>query len=445
MKIRIGTCWTSYCNRAWLPILAFLCLLGASVAIHLPRWKWLAIPADILTIATLVSLGGILAAGIRNLVRRQWRTGLLDLLALLLAFVAWGIAMSFLMFYSMFGPSEDGFADSLEIPRNLAVAEPWDEPEARPGAADDTFQRALLDALSRPGGQDPAVTASLPALAALQQRHPDILARYLRCSSAWRVFTEDGNLFATRRWTIGSERQYTLHGYYTQHSLNLWPDGNLPEFQSRVTLGLSGKPWWRGNENSTWLQAGDSAQAKLSQGNQMLESHCVMSVGGLVVEIFEQSQAKERRLTKAALEQIEAELAPLAAQPTEETLRALLPKDSIRLGEPSLDLQDSFQPGLYDSHIWINPGEPGMLYLKAFEATRGTPLSVDRLNERSGEWVGWSDNPGELFLSNTHFTIYEGDWGKPYAARFEAWFAPGSGAPERKLLEKVFKIEGWQR
>ena len=40
---------------------------------------------------------------------------------------------------------------------------------------------------------------------------------------------------------------------------------------------------------------------------------------------------------------------------------------------------------------------------------------------------------------------YEGDWGKPYAARLEVWFTPDSGGPDRKLMEKTFKIEGWQR
>ena len=145
------------------------------------------------------------------------------------------------------------------------------------------------------------------------------------------------------------------------------------------------------------------------------------------------------------MEQIEAELASLAAQPTEETLRGSLPPGSIGIGSPSLELRNSFQSGLYDATLWINPGEPGMVYLKAFEVTQGTPLSASRLREASNEWVGWSDNPKELFLSNTHFTIYEGDWGKPYAARFEVWFIPDADAPERKLLEKVFKIEGWQR
>jgi hypothetical protein len=40
-------------------------------------------------------------------------------------------------------------------------------------------------------------------------------------------------------------------------------------------------------------------------------------------------------------------------------------------------------------------------------------------------------------------TIYEGDWGKPYAARFEVWFKPDNGGNEQKLFQKNYKIEGW--
>jgi hypothetical protein len=49
------------------------------------------------------------------------------------------------------------------------------------------------------------------------------------------------------------------------------------------------------------------------------------------------------------------------------------------------------------------------------------------------------------FESPNYFTIYEGDWGKPYAARFEVWFEPTENGNERKLFEKNFIIEGWQR
>jgi hypothetical protein len=35
--------------------------------------------------------------------------------------------------------------------------------------------------------------------------------------------------------------------------------------------------------------------------------------------------------------------------------------------------------------------------------------------------------------------------GDPYAARFGVWFKPVNHAPDRKLFEKNYKIEGWQR
>ncbi len=445
MKFRIGKYWSAYCNRAWLPFWVPLGLLAVSLALAIPRWKSLAPASGYFSLAAFFSLLGILIAGVRNFIRRQWRLGLLNLFTLFLGLVAFMAAMSFLMMLSMFGPSEDGFADQLTIPPDLAVTEPREQPEARPNPAGDPFQRALLDALTRPGTQDPAITASLPALKQLVQSHPDLLERYLRCSSAWRVFEENGNRFATRRWIIGDERLFSLHGYYSRSNLDMFNRSGLPEFQSRVTLGLSGQPWWRGNADSSRLQAGDTASLKLSVGNKMPQSHCVIACGKWMVEIFEQSPAGQRRLTQAALEQIETEWAPLAAQPAEDALRASLPPDSIRAGAPAFDLQKSFQPGLYDFFICANPGEPGLLYLKAFEVTRGTPLSAADLKEDSNEWAGWSDNPAELFFANSTFTIGEGDWGKPYAARFEVWFVPDSGAPERKLMENIFKIEGWQR
>jgi len=36
-------------------------------------------------------------------------------------------------------------------------------------------------------------------------------------------------------------------------------------------------------------------------------------------------------------------------------------------------------------------------------------------------------------------------WEQYYAARIEAWFKPDSGGPERKLAERILKIEGRMR
>jgi len=117
----------------------------------------------------------------------------------------------------------------------------------------------------------------------------------------------------------------------------------------------------------------------------------------------------------------------------------------IRPDKPTIMLRKSTQPGIYESEIWANPKEPGYVYLRAYEATHNTRLSSRRLWERSSKSIGWSKGSKELFLSSATVTISEGDWGKPYAARFEVWFVPDSGKPPRKLMQRVFKIEGWQR
>jgi len=116
-----------------------------------------------------------------------------------------------------------------------------------------------------------------------------------------------------------------------------------------------------------------------------------------------------------------------------------------RINEPDFYLYNSFQPGLYQYAFWTKRIEKGTIYLKAFEITQNDALSTNRLPARSSLII---DNPTDSikkFSSSTEFTIYEGDWGKPYAARFELWFKPDSGGQERKLIEKNYKIEGWMR
>lgn len=436
---------TRYFNSWWIPTLLFFILLVGFIAAAIPRWEPLAIVANALFCAAGVAFLGVISAAIWSLIKKQWSKGIVNVLLVVVCSAAMIFAFGFLMVASMFGPSEDGFADNLKIPSNIEIVEPGKELDAQPGRERDAFQAALLAALETPGGADATISGNITALLQLQESHPTILRRYLASSPAWRVFEERGNMFATRRWVIGSEWRYDLHGYYTQHDIDRWSEAGIPDFQSRFTIGFSGKPWARASRDATQMNAGQTRPLILSRGNQMHESRCVIKAGKLTVEVFEQSKTKERRLTKAALSHVENELSPLVSQPDLRTIHSILPDRSIRKGDPVFNLRNSFQPGIYDSEIWLNPGEPGMIYLRAFEVTNGTPLSVDRLKERSNEWIGWSDDTDELFFSNTHFTVYEGDWGKPYAARFEIWFTPDSGANDRKLMEKVFKIEGWQR
>ena len=434
-----------YFSSWWMPAALCFLLLVAFTITALPHNRLFTILSNVLFVFFAIAFFGILCASVWNLIKKRWAKGIINLFMLPACGVVAFYATSFLIFASMFGPSEDGFADNLTIPKDVDVAKPLNELDAATGKADDAFQQSILAALSIPGNDNPTITADVAILLELHHQSPKVLMRFLATSPSWRVFKEQGDVFATRRWMIGSEWRYALHGYYTRHNIDTWSMAGIPNFQFRFTIGFSGKPWARVSGDATQLDAGQTRSLLLSTGNQMHESRCIIISEDLVVEVFEQSEAKERRLTKAALSHVEMELSPLVKQPDWKAIRRILPAESIKQGGPAFELRNSFQPGIYDSEIWVNPGEPGMLYLKAFEITQKTPLSVDRLKDKSNEWIGWSDNPKELFFSNTHFTIYEGDWGKPYAARFEVWFTPDTGAKDRKLMEKVFEIEGWQR
>lgn len=130
---------------------------------------------------------------------------------------------------------------------------------------------------------------------------------------------------------------------------------------------------------------------------------------------------------------------------------AVLPAEPVQLdslsgGTPGqFNLYDSFQKGLYEYDVWLHSSESGTAYLKAFELTEGTELSAEGLREKSKIRIKPTFGRTRRFGTKTDFTIYEGDWGYPYAARFELWFKPDGPQPERKLLEKNYVIEGWMR
>ena len=116
-----------------------------------------------------------------------------------------------------------------------------------------------------------------------------------------------------------------------------------------------------------------------------------------------------------------------------------------KIEKTELMLYNDFQPGMYKYLFWSNKIEKGTIYLKAYEITQNYKLSEYDLRKKSTVDIFNPTDSIMCFESKSHFTIYEGDWDKPYAARFEVWYMPDNGGQERKLLEKNFKIEGWQR
>jgi hypothetical protein len=117
----------------------------------------------------------------------------------------------------------------------------------------------------------------------------------------------------------------------------------------------------------------------------------------------------------------------------------------LKKTQPDFHLYNSFQRGVFEYDLWLGKIAPGTVYLQAYEITQNHKLSAERLRLSSLMTVGNQTDSMKRFESRYTFIIYEGDWGKPYAARFEVWYRPERGGKERRLLSKNYIIEGWQR
>ena len=406
-------------------------------------WNVLSASAFFAWIAAGLTL--FVAIGV-SLGRRRWLRALLQALmgVMLLVGSFFAVAMACVL-GTFFGPSEDHFADELAVPAELEadIVVPGDQagsPFDSADVYDDDFARAVFAALKKEGGDDPTVTCDLSALSELVHSRRDDLMAYLARHPGWWLHEYRGRLCATRRWRNKGVWNHSLHGNYsgntTKHDFaqdfDVWQKTTY--FQTRTTIGFPFSPF--GRDRGAESGPVSTASADVAKGNlESFRSGVCFGDKDFCVEVIEESPTRERRITNAALAFLKDEFQSLTN----------LPPDAVVRGSDEFTLRNGMQPGIYNLTLRINPGEPGLVYLKAFEATQGTRLSQGRLKGASNERIGWSNDPEEKFLYENEFTIYEGDWGKPYAARIEVWFCPDSGRTERKLMERVCKIEGWMR
>ncbi len=108
-------------------------------------------------------------------------------------------------------------------------------------------------------------------------------------------------------------------------------------------------------------------------------------------------------------------------------------------------LYNSFQPGLYEYDLWIDSKESGIIFLRVYEITQEIELSTPELKKSSSIRINNTNGIVQKFSTKEDFTIYEGDWGKPYGARFEIWFKSENNKKEVKIFEKNYIVEGWMR
>ncbi len=121
------------------------------------------------------------------------------------------------------------------------------------------------------------------------------------------------------------------------------------------------------------------------------------------------------------------------------------PSAALETPPETLLLRHGMQGGIYRVEALVHVETSGTAYLRAYEVTTGQRLSAEILEQDTATHLGGSADAASLVPYRAEATIAEGNWGQFYAARFELWYRPDNGGAERKLLERVYRIEGWQR
>ena len=437
-------------TSAWMPTALALTVLGlllGQAVVTGIDWRFRAHE-----IALMLSLVFIFAAGIYQFATKTWKKGLLSL------FLFLGTAtVSFVsvMLLSLTGLIKDDFGRDIVIPPDMVLSQPRDTMVAADQPATDAEGNELIDAFATgtAASGDAALSIDLDVMNRFKSANRGLLLRHLASSAKWFVTEERGKVYAYRRFV--TEKGWwkgNLNGFYTAQDFK---KRQQKDFQVRIILGIDGPVMdgpWRGQVTDVTVgsaKAGLNIRTSADRYNgPNYESYLVLRSDGPAIEIFEESKSRSRPFTLSALSKIKAELSALGRSQAARRRGfdpVLMPPQSVKRGDPEFHLVNGYQGGVYFVYAYVNPGDEGRVYLKVFEATRNTPLSKRRITRRSTEVLGWSDEPTEVFFYNTQITVHEGSWGVYYPARFELWFSPASGGPERKLLEKIYKIEGWQR
>lgn len=129
--------------------------------------------------------------------------------------------------------------------------------------------------------------------------------------------------------------------------------------------------------------------------------------------------------------------------PLEEGEEPPYPIDSIA-SNSWLQIWNDVQGGMYMYDFYHPALEEGWIYLRCYEATENIPLSPERISAASMVATPSTTSFSKV-VKKQNFTIYPGDWGDYYAARIEVWHKDAMTGKERKLMEKVYRVEGWQR
>ncbi len=373
---------------------------------------------------------------------KKWKKLIINIFLLIASLLIFIFVFFLVLLSELFGPSEDNFAKDIVIPKNLIMEEPIWGSNTWANIPTDIEWESLIKSFSwQENNSWTEVNLDLFELNEFSWKNRNLLLNYLASSPKWFVTEEEWKLYAYRRFIVNWRWQNSLNWYYKSSDFNKF---SKEWYQFRILIWIDGE--WMVNEyspNVTEKFVGDEEFIFWWLEHEYYNgkiSHFVLKSDWAILEIYEESKDYSRPFTKLAISQIKKELKDVLDSQSIDTSKYKTSSD-----KEDITLINWMQWWIYFVNANINPWEEWYVYLKVFEVTKNIPLSEISIKEDSTEYIWWSNKPEDKFFYNTEIIIYEWDWWDYYPARFELWFVPKKWWEERKITEKVFKIEWWQR
>lgn len=281
----------------------------------------------------------------------------------------------------------------------------------------------------------------------------DLLLRHMATSGYW-FLTRDSfhsyfsrrtsNIYAYRLLSLKPLSYKNVNEALFLRKHGPFEKGYIPTAKSYIAIAPDGavkygRNWH--NVHQEFVAPGDSVTVDTSE-----KTFLAIHSQSAVLEVNE-SSPNGKCIVPLLLNNLEDEFKAVLESPVVRQYgfdSSLVPAGSIKDGDSDIVVTGGWRG--YSVYAYVNPGEEGYVYLKIFEATKDISLSsYAEEPQRTMCYIGWSDNVRQQFLYRVSVLIGEGDPGTDYPARFELWFVPNSGKPERKLIEKIYLVEGWSR
>ncbi|MDA3838252.1 MAG: hypothetical protein PF574_04645 [Candidatus Delongbacteria bacterium] len=238
------------------------------------------------------------------------------------------------------------------------------------------------------------------------EKNRELLLRHFASSIDWKVGLFNGNfrverapLCAVKKNKKGLSYETTLNGQITSFDL----DSVSFEMNSdivHVNFRFEDVP----NKWNTKEAIVGSKEFELdvdsARHSRNLNSAMIIKGNGIDIFIRESSKDKERKFTQKTIYELNDLLKKLLNSETAKDRGfdpELMPRGAVIKSNKSEIVMDG-SSGYYNFKGYVNPGEKGYVYLRAYNPNDKTKdLINDYFKKSSIEYTGWSDDPNEKF------------------------------------------------